>query len=73
MGDVLIRNIPPEDLASLDVQAKAAGLSRNDFLRRQLISQARTGVVRVTADDLRGFADLVTDLDDADVMRQAWT
>ncbi|MEJ7755849.1 MAG: ribbon-helix-helix domain-containing protein [Nocardioidaceae bacterium] len=36
MPDVLIRNFPAEDLALLDEHAARLGLSRTEFLRRQL-------------------------------------
>lgn len=51
MADILIRNVPPDDLRRLDEQARRAGLSRADFLRRQLHQQAARTVVHVSYDD----------------------
>jgi hypothetical protein len=74
MTDVLIRNVPEDDLARIDEQASRLGLSRGEFLRRQ-ISQtaARSSGVMVTLEDLRMAAELSQDLLDEDVMRDAWS
>lgn len=74
MTDVLIRDVPDEVLAAVDVKAKRLGLSRTEYLRRQLL-QTATGTDEpavVTPDDLRRFADTFADLDDPEVMRRAW-
>ena len=57
MTDVLIRNVPEDDLARIDEQASRLGLSRGEFLRRQ-ISQtaARASGRKVTLEDLRRAA-----------------
>lgn len=73
MPDVLIRNVPAEDLERLDEQARRAGLSRADFLRRQLHLQARLTINRVTVDDLSAMTSLLADLADPDVMDAAWS
>ncbi len=74
MTDVLIRNVPEDDLARIDEQASRLGLSRGEFLRRQ-ISQtaARSSGGKVTLEDLRRAAELNQDLLDEDVMRDAWS
>jgi len=72
MPDLLIRNFPAAELHLLDEQAKRLGLSRTEFLRRQLVREARRTQSAVTAADLAGLADLVADLDDPSVMRDAW-
>ncbi|NLG22116.1 MAG: antitoxin [Actinomycetales bacterium] len=72
MPDLLIRNFPAAELQLLDEQAKRLGLSRTEFLRRQLVREARRTQSAVTAADLAGLADLVADLDDPSVMRDAW-
>ena len=64
MADVLIRNVPPDDLRRLDEQARRLGLSRADFLRRQLHKQAATTVLRVSLEDLQEVADTLSDLSD---------
>ncbi|MCG6567704.1 ribbon-helix-helix protein, CopG family [Tessaracoccus sp. ZS01] len=73
MPDVLIRNIPAEDLERLDEQARRYGLSRADFLRRQLHQQAHRSADSVTVSDLNAMSDLLSDLEDPTVMDQAWS
>lgn len=72
MPDVLIRDFPSEDLKLLDQQARRLGLSRSAFLRRQLHREARRLDRPVRAEDLSSFTDLLPDLSDPDVMRDAW-
>jgi Ribbon-helix-helix protein, copG family len=71
MPDVLIRDVPPEDLARIDAQAARAGLSRNEYLRRRLRQEARPRAT-VRVDDLRAFADRFGDLGAPDVIERAW-
>ena len=71
--DVLIRGVPSEDLARIDAHAARLGLSRTEFLRRRLQQDAARPATPVTVDDLRAFAARFGDLDDPDVMRQAWS
>ena len=74
MTDVLIRNVPDDDLARIDEQASRLGLSRGEFLRRQISQTAARGSgVAVTLEDLRRAAVLSQDLLDEDVMRDAWS
>lgn len=73
MPDLLIRNVPSEDVAALDDQARSAGLSRSDFLRRQLHQQAQRTVTPVTRADFIKLDQLIVDLDEADVMEDAWS
>ncbi|MFN8032717.1 MAG: ribbon-helix-helix protein, CopG family [Mycobacterium sp.] len=72
MSDVLIRDIPDDVIAALDVLASRLGLSRTEYIRRRLAQDARTARVPVTTDDLRRFADNYQDLGDPSVMDQAW-
>jgi len=72
MPDVLIRDFPAEDLALLDEQATRLGLSRVEYLRRQLHQTARRLDAPVTVADLAALADLIGDLGDETVMSQAW-
>lgn len=71
--DVLIRDVPAEDLARIDGHAARPGLSRTEYLRRRLHQDAARPVVPVTADDLRAFSGRFGDLGDAEVMARAWT
>lgn len=73
MPDLLIRNVPSEDVAALDNQARTAGLSRSDFLRRQLHQQAQRAVTPVTRADFIKLDQLIVDLDEPDVMKEAWS
>lgn len=73
MPNVLIREIPTEDLEALDAQARQLGLSRADFLRRHLHQQAQRVEREVTAEDLHSMSALLADLADENVMREAWS
>lgn len=73
MPDVLIRDVPSEDLALLDAQAKRVGLTRSEYLRRHLRAEAHRSSAAVTVDELTTLAALVPDLADPDVMRDAWS
>lgn len=73
MPDVLIRNFPADDLELLDEQARRLGLSRTEYLRRQLHREARRTKSAVTVGDLDTFSGLLPDLADSDVMREAWS
>ncbi len=73
MPDVLIRDVPPEDLARIDAHAARLGLSRTEYLRRRLHQEASRPGSPVTTADLDAFAARFGDLGDQDVMRQAWT
>ena len=75
MTDVLIRNVPEADLRRLDAKASRAGLSRNDYLKRQIAQDVSHGepARKLTVEDLRRHAEAVADLLDEEVMRQAWS
>ncbi|MGW6281073.1 type II toxin-antitoxin system VapB family antitoxin [Kribbella sp. NPDC055071] len=73
MTDVLIRDVPDEVLAVIDTRAAGLGLSRSEYLRRQLSQEAARSHVRVTVADLARLAELTRDLADPDVMEQAWS
>lgn len=72
MPNVLVRDIPQEALDRLDARARALGLSRQDFLRRQLLQEAWLTPVAVTAADLDAFSERFADLADEEIMRGAW-
>ncbi len=72
MTDVLIRDVPDVDLSRIDEHAARQGLSRGEYLRRQIASDVARSPGSVTADDLKRFADRANDLLDEDVMREAW-
>ena len=72
MPDVLIRGLPDHVVAAIDANAQRLGLSRNEYLRRQLALESRPHVP-VTLADLRRSAGVFSDLDDPDVMGGAWS
>ncbi len=75
MTDILIRDVPEDVVAALDAQAKRAGLSRTEYLRRTLLREsAREGNQHeVRLEDLRRLDELCADAGDPDVMRAAWS
>jgi hypothetical protein len=72
MADILIRDIPDEILATIDLNARRLGVSRTEYLRRHLASLAATSTGKVTVDDLAQFASAFADLADPDIMAKAW-
>jgi plasmid stability protein len=72
MTDMLIRDVPDEVIAAVDARASRLGLSRSEYVRRRLAQDAVTAGAVVRVQDLARFADLFSDLDDPDVMSQAW-
>jgi hypothetical protein len=73
MPDVLIRDLSAEDLARLDAHAARQGLSRTEYLRRRLREDAARVDAPVAVSDLERFAERFGDLEDPEVMRQAWS
>lgn len=72
MTDILIRDVPVDVVAAVEANAKRLGLSRNEYLRRQLIRESTRAAGKLTMDDLRSFAETCADLDDPEVMAKAW-
>lgn len=72
MADVLIRDVPEAVLAGVDAHAARLGLSRAEYIRRRLASDAASSNAHVSSDDLRRFTDSFTDLADQEVMDAAW-
>lgn len=72
MADVLIRDIPEAVLAGVDAHAARLGLSRAEYIRRRLASDATTSIVQVSSQDLRTFTDTFAELADDKVMDSAW-
>ncbi len=73
MTDVLIRDVPEEDVRRIDERAARLGLSRNEYLRRQIGREAARDPAPVTRADFERLADLGRDLLDDDVVRDAWS
>lgn len=73
MADLLIRDFPAEDLILLDEHARRLGLSRAEYLRRQLQQTARRSVAAVAVTDLAELGELLGDLEDETLIYQAWS
>ncbi len=73
MTDILIRDVPDDVVAAIDARARRAGLSRAEYLRRALARERASESREVTIEDLVGFGELFADLDDPEVMGQAWS
>lgn len=73
MTDILIRDVPDEVLAAIDAKAKRVGLSRTAYLRRALERERVQDAGPLTVDQLKRVAKLAADLDDPDVMSDAWS
>jgi Ribbon-helix-helix protein, copG family len=72
MTDLLIRDVPDDVVAAIDANARRLGLSRSEYLRRQLARDAVPLDETVTVEDLSRFAEVFADLGDPDVMARAW-
>ncbi len=72
MPDVLIRDLPEAVLAGVDARARRLGLSRVEYIRRRLTSDAAVESAPVTSQDLREFADAFADLADHTGMDATW-
>ena len=72
MTDILIRNVPDDIVAAIEANAKRAGLSRTEYLRRALAREHRRASSDVTVESLARFRETFADLSDADVMGSAW-
>ncbi|MGH9277969.1 MAG: type II toxin-antitoxin system VapB family antitoxin [Acidimicrobiales bacterium] len=72
MPDILIRDLPDHVVAVIDANAQRLGLSRNEYLRRQLSAEARPQPTATIA-DLKRSAAVFADLNDPTVMAGAWS
>ena len=72
MPDILIRDLPEHVVAAIDTNAQRLGLSRNEYLRRQLATESRPHET-VTVADLKRSAEVFADIKDPDVMSDAWS
>ncbi len=72
MPDILIRDVPPDVVAALDANARRAGLSRSEYLRREVMREAARPITPCTQADLERTAEVFADLDDPEIMRRAW-
>lgn len=72
MADLLVRDVPDEVMAALDAHAGRLGISRSEYVRRRLAADTALPDAPVRAADLVRFSGLFADLDDPDVLGQAW-
>ncbi|MDP3971336.1 MAG: ribbon-helix-helix protein, CopG family [Candidatus Nanopelagicales bacterium] len=72
MTDVLIRDLPDDVIAAIDRNAERLGLSRNEYLRRQLALDIGSTQSELNADAWRTFGETFADLADPTVMDGAW-
>jgi hypothetical protein len=71
MADILLRDLPDHVLAAIDANAQRLGLSRNEYLRRELACQfAPRG--RVAVEDLKRAGEVFADAKNPKVMARAW-
>lgn len=74
MTDVLIRDVPEDELRHIDAEATRLGLSRSEYLRREMRRIARHRSVRpATPEDYQRSKEAMADLGDEGVMRGAWS
>ncbi|GAB3418685.1 type II toxin-antitoxin system VapB family antitoxin [Flindersiella endophytica] len=72
MTDVPMRDVPDEVVARADATTKRLGLSRLDYLRRELLEAAAPAGRDVTEQDLIEFGETFADLGDPAVMGRSW-
>lgn len=70
--DILIRNLSIEVIHAIDEQADELGVSRAEFVRRELTAVAQRTKPAMTAQDLVVFGERFADLEDQGVMAGAW-
>ena len=72
MADVLIRDLAPELISALENKAVALGISRVELMRRALNREVGVITQSVTEQHLIGLLELLPDLDNAEIMSDAW-
>lgn len=72
MPDILIRDVPADDVARIDARAARLGLSRSAYLRRRLLQDAQLDPEQVRPEHLVRFAATFAALADPTTMTEAW-
>ena len=72
MTDILVRDLPDDVIAGLDRRAEQLGLSRAEFIRRQLSTASAGGCDVVTIESLKHVAEICEDLADGEEIAGAW-
>lgn len=73
MTDILIRGLSDDAVAAIEANARRAGLSRAEYLRRALERECHSPATNVTAESLQRFSETFADLNDPDIIHSAWT
>lgn len=73
MPDVLIRAIDDETLRNIDATAERLGLSRHEFLKREVVRLGHRGPRSATLADLKRATKVLEDLGDEEIMGAAWS
>ena len=74
MSDILVRDVAEATVTEIDRRAAEQGLSRAEYLRRRLDAEYRPyPESAVTRADWQRFHNATTDLDNPDVMGEAWS
>lgn len=72
MTDLLIRDVDPEAVRNIEANADRLGLSRHEYLRREVIRLSQHGQRPATRDDLTRSLATMADLGDDSIMKSAW-
>lgn len=73
MPDLLIRSVDEETLRRIDADAERLGLSRSEYLRREIVRLSQRGNRPTTREDLTRAMKVFADLSDDQVMSRAWS
>jgi hypothetical protein len=73
MPDLLIRNVDDDTVRRIDADAQRQGLSRNEYLRREVSRLGRGAGRPATRDDLVRSMEAFADLGNDSVMDRAWS
>lgn len=71
MADLVIPDVPDDVVAAIDANAGRLGLSRTEYLRRQVMAAAVVGGP-VSVEDLNRFSATFAELADPEATRRAW-
>jgi Ribbon-helix-helix protein, copG family. len=71
--DLLIRSVDEDTLRRIDADAERLGLSRTEYLRREIVRLGQRGTRPTTREDLTRAMKVFADLSDDAVMSRAWS
>ena len=72
MPDMLVRDLPDAVIIEIDAQAARLGVSRAEYVRRQLVSESQRVKRAVTVSDLERSDGALAGLLDDELMKRAW-